>query len=46
MEVALIVIATQGYTGLKHFLLGGTTERVVNIPPCPVPVVREKETYD
>ena len=42
-EVDLIVIATHGYTGLKHFLLGSTAERVVNASPCPVLVVREKE---
>ena len=43
MEVDLIVIATHGYTGLRHFLLGSTTERVVNLAPCPVLVVRQKE---
>jgi len=42
-EVDLIVIATHGYTGLKHFLLGSTAERVVNVSPCPVLIVREKE---
>jgi universal stress protein A len=42
-EVDLIVIATYGYTGLKHFLLGSTAERVVRLAPCPVLVVREQE---
>lgn len=42
-NVDLIVMATHGYTGLKHFLLGSTTERVVKIAPCPVLVVRERE---
>lgn len=42
-EVDLIVIATHGYTGLKHFLLGSTTERVANVSPCPVLVVRQEE---
>jgi universal stress protein A len=41
--VDLIIIATHGYTGLKHFLLGSTTERVVRIAPCPVLVVRQEE---
>lgn len=41
--VDLIVIATHGYTGLKHFLLGSTAERVVNVSPCPVLVVRQEE---
>lgn len=38
----LIVIATHGYTGLKHVVLGSTTERVVRHAPCPVLVVREQ----
>jgi nucleotide-binding universal stress UspA family protein len=42
-EVDLIVIATHGRTGVKHFLLGSTAERVINIAPCPVLVVREAE---
>jgi universal stress protein A len=42
-EVDLIVIATYGYTGLKHFLLGSTAERVVRLAPCPVLVVRQEE---
>jgi nucleotide-binding universal stress UspA family protein len=37
----LIIIATHGYTGIKHALLGSTTERVVRHAPCPVLVVRE-----
>jgi universal stress protein A len=38
----LIVIATHGRTGLKHVLLGSTTERVVQHAPCPVLVVRPR----
>jgi len=41
--VDLIVIATHGYTGLKHVLLGSTAERVVRHAPCPVLTVRERE---
>ena len=41
--VDLIVIATHSYTGLQHFLLGSTTERVIRLAPCPVLVVRQKE---
>src|ERR1051325_5477316 len=40
LKADLIVIATHGYTGLKHVLLGSTTERVVRYAPCPVLVVR------
>lgn len=38
----LIVIPTHGHTGLKHYLLGGTAERVVRHAECPVLVVRAK----
>jgi len=43
LEADLIIIATNGRTGLAHVLLGSTTERVVRHAPCPVLVVREKE---
>ncbi|MDX1530736.1 MAG: universal stress protein [Rhodothermales bacterium] len=36
----LIVMATHGRTGIKHFLLGSVTERVVRRAPCPVFSVR------
>ena len=42
-DIDLIIIATHGYTGLKHFLLGSTAERVVRHAPCPVLTVRERE---
>ena len=42
-DVDLIVIATHGYTGWKHFCIGSTAERVVRAAPCPVLVVRDKE---
>lgn len=41
-KVDLIIIATHGYTGLKHAFLGSTTERVVRHAPCPVLVVRQR----
>ena len=43
LDVDLILIATHGYTGWKHFAIGSTAERVVRAAPCPVLVVREKE---
>jgi universal stress protein A len=43
LDVDLIVIATHGCTGWKHFCIGSTAERVVRAAPCPVLVVREKE---
>jgi universal stress protein A len=39
----LIVLATHGYTGVKHVMLGSTAESVVRHAPCPVLVVREQE---
>lgn len=41
-KVDLIILSTHGYTGLKHALLGSTTERVVRHSPCPVLVVRRR----
>jgi len=41
-KVDLIIISTHGYTGLKHAVLGSTTERVVRHAPCPVLVVRQR----
>lgn len=39
----LIIVATHGYTGLKHFFIGSTAERVVRHAPCPVLTVRERQ---
>jgi len=39
----LIILATHGYTGVKHALLGSVTEKVVRHAPCPVLVVRTDE---
>lgn len=44
LKVDLILLSTHGHTGLKHALLGSTAERVVRHAPCPVFVVRERET--
>ena len=42
-EIDLIVIATQGLTGLDYALLGSTTEKVVRWATCPVLTVKRKE---
>jgi nucleotide-binding universal stress UspA family protein len=39
----LVVLATHGYTGLKHVLLGSTAERVVRHCACPVLTVKATE---
>lgn len=38
-----IVIGTRGLTGLRHLLLGSTTERVVQGAPCPVLTVHPED---
>ena len=35
--------ATNGYTGLKHALLGSVAEKIVRHAPCPVLTVRPEE---
>ena len=39
-QVDLIVMGTQGRTGLPHLLLGSVAERVARLAPCPVMVTR------
>jgi len=39
----LIILGTQGRTGLAHLLICSTAEKVVRHAPCPVLVVRERE---
>jgi nucleotide-binding universal stress UspA family protein len=39
-DVDLIVMATHGYTGLKHMFVGSTAERVVRHAPCQVLCVK------
>ena len=41
----LIVIATHGYTGITHALLGSTAEKVVRKAHCPV-LTYKPETYE
>ncbi len=36
----LVVLATHGYTGMKHLLLGSTAEKVVRLAPCAVLAVK------
>lgn len=41
-EIDLIVIATQGKTGLLHTLLGSVAEKVIRHSDCPVLVITPK----
>ncbi len=42
-QADLIVLATHGYTGLKHVLLGSVAEKILRHAPCPVLTVRPDE---
>ncbi len=42
--VDLIVIATHGSTGLRHFVFGSVAEKVVRTAPCPVLTLRAKHS--
>jgi nucleotide-binding universal stress UspA family protein len=39
----LVLMATHGWTGLKHLLLGSFAEKVLREAPCPVLTVRPQE---
>jgi universal stress protein A len=39
-RIDLVVLATHGRTGLRHALLGSTTERVVRTCPCAVMTIK------
>jgi nucleotide-binding universal stress UspA family protein len=45
-DVDLIVMGTRGMTGLKRIILGSVASGVVTYAPCPVLVVRPKETSE
>jgi nucleotide-binding universal stress UspA family protein len=42
VSATLIVMTTHGYSGMKHVLLGSTTEDVLRHASCPVLSVRGK----
>ncbi len=39
-DVDMIVMGTHGRTGLKHFFMGSTAERVIRYATCPVTTTR------
>lgn len=38
----LVVMGTHGHTGLKHFFLGSCTEKMIQLSPAPVMIVRNR----
>jgi nucleotide-binding universal stress UspA family protein len=46
-EIDLIVIGSHGTSGIERFLIGSTTEKVIQFSPCPVLTIRERlENFD
>lgn len=45
LSAELVVVGTHGRRGLRHLLLGSVAERTVRLAPCPVLVVRPKNTH-
>lgn len=43
IDADLIALSTRGHSGLKHLLLGSTTERVVRSALCPILVARKRK---
>lgn len=44
LHADLLVIATHGFTGLKHAFLGSTAEQILHHASCPVLVLRRDES--
>ena len=42
-EIDMIVMGSQGVMGIRHLLLGSTTDKVIRKAPCPVLTVRNLE---
>lgn len=45
-DASLIVMGTQGLSGVEHFLLGSTAEQTVRTAPCAVLTTRRPEVED
>lgn len=43
INARMIIMGSQGRTGLKHAMLGSKAEQVVNLSPIPVTIVKVKE---
>lgn len=45
-NIDLVVMGTQGATGMKEMLIGSNTEKVVRNAPCPVLAIPNKVAYE
>ena len=45
-DASLIVMGSRGRTGLPHLLLGSKAERVVQLSPIPVTIVKAEASKD
>jgi nucleotide-binding universal stress UspA family protein len=43
IKARMIVMGSQGRTGLKHIMLGSKAEQVVNLSPIPVTIVKARK---
>ncbi len=46
INARMIVMGSQGRTGLKHIMLGSKAEQIVNLSPIPVTIVKAKTKKD
>ncbi len=46
VDAQIIVMGSQGRTGLKHLMLGSKAEQVVRLAPIPVTIVKEPKQTD
>jgi len=44
VDAAMIVMGSQGRTGLKHMMLGSKAEQVVRLSPIPVTIIKMKKS--
>jgi len=42
IDASMIVMGSQGRTGLPHLLLGSKAERIAQLSPVPVTIVKQK----
>jgi nucleotide-binding universal stress UspA family protein len=46
IDASLIVMGSQGRTGLPHLLLGSKAERIAQLSPIPVTIVKDKKSLE